>query len=63
MTIHRKEITVIPQTADGRKFASEYEQRLRRQGAYKGREESTTSITITAMYHLDINMEEQDVLK
>ena len=32
MTIYRIETTIIPQTIEGRKFAAEYEERLRNQG-------------------------------
>lgn len=52
MIITRFEKTIIPQTLDGRKFANEYEKRLREQGVFRGRTEDTQSIVITAQYYL-----------
>ena len=54
MQITRYEQTVIPQTTEGRKFADEYEKRLRDQLAFDGRSEGTQAITISAVYYFDI---------
>ena len=59
MTIYRIETTIIPQTISGRKFAAEYEERLRNQGAFYARNEDTTTINITARYQFNL-IEESD---
>jgi len=58
MTISEISIRTIPQTPYGRKFADEFEKRLRDQGAFKERVESTNSIQITAEYHFHIKEED-----
>jgi len=57
MHIVRKEQTIIPQTAEGIKFANEYETRLKSQGAFRGRDEDTQSITISAVYYFEMQAE------
>jgi len=59
MTIYRIETTIIPQTIAGRKFADEYEERLRNQGAFDSRNEGTVTIDITASYQFNL-IEESD---
>jgi hypothetical protein len=54
MTIYRIETTIIPQTIAGRKFADEYEERLRNQGAFDSRNEGTVTIDITASYQFNL---------
>ena len=58
MTIMELSIRTIPQTPFGRKFADEFEQRLRSQGCFKDRKDSTTSIQIWAEYYFDIKEED-----
>lgn len=58
MTIYRIETTIIPQTIAGRKFADEYEERLRNQGAFYARNEDAETIDITARYQF--NLKEDD---
>lgn len=60
MTITKFENTIIPQTLDGRKFANEYEKRLREQGVFSGRTEDTQSIVIKVQYYL--MFEEGDII-
>ena len=57
MTIYRIETTIIPQTIEGRKFADEYEERLRNQGAFYARNEDTETIDITARYQFNLKEE------
>lgn len=57
MTIYRIETTIIPQTIAGRKFADEYEERLRNQGAFDSRNEGTATIDITASYQFNLKEE------
>ena len=57
MTIYRIETTIIPQTIEGRKFAAEYEERLRNQGAFYARNEDTETIDITARYQFNLKEE------
>jgi len=59
MTIYRIETTIIPQTIAGRKFADEYEERLRNQGAFYARNEDAETIDITARYQFNLK-EERD---
>ena len=54
MTIHRLEKTAIPQTPEGVRFANEYEERLKNQGVFGGREEDTVNIYLKAEYTLVI---------
>lgn len=54
MTIYRIEITIIPQTIAGRKFADEYEERLHNQGAFYARNEDAETIDITANYQFNL---------
>lgn len=58
MTIYRIETTIIQQTIEGRKFADEYEERLRNQGAFYARNEDAETIDITARYQF--NLKEDD---
>ena len=60
MHIVRKEQTIIPQTAEGIAFAKEYEERLKSQGAFGGRDEDTQSITISAVYFFEVNAEGEE---
>lgn len=54
MQIIRHEKTLIPQSIEGIKFAADYENRLKSQGAFAGREEDTQYIIILAVYYLCI---------
>ena len=54
MRVVRYETDIIPQTPEGRKFADEYEKRLKETGAFDRREESTEGIVIKAIYYFDI---------
>ena len=58
MVIHDLITRVIPQTGQGRDFANEFEKKLRDQGCFKGRKDSTTSIQISYEYYFDIKEEE-----
>ena len=60
MTIYRIETTIIPQTIEGRKFAAEYEERLRNQGAFYARNDDTETIDITARYQFNLKEESED---
>ena len=60
MTIYRIETTIIPQTIAGRKFADEYEERLRNQGAFDSRNEGTTKINIMARYQFNLKEDEEE---
>lgn len=57
MQIIRHEKTLIPQSIEGIRFAEEYENRLKSQGAFAGREEDTQYIIILAVYRLCIKTE------
>ena len=57
MTITRIESTLIPNTLEGKAFAKEYQDRLKQQGAFRKWQEDSTSIIITAEYHLDLKAE------
>ena len=59
MRIQRNETNFIPNTTEGRKFADEYEKRLREQGAFRDRREGTKTITIEAIYYFDIKDESE----
>lgn len=54
MTIHRIETNIIPLTEEGKKFADLYENKLRDQGCFKERKESTANIQLTAEYYFDL---------
>ena len=54
MTIQRIETNIIPVTAEGQQFADLYENKLRDQGCFKERKDSTANIQITAEYYLDL---------
>ena len=54
MQIIRHEKTLIPQSIEGIRFAADYENRLKSQGAFAGRKEDTQYIIILAVYHLCI---------
>ena len=58
MRIKRIEQTIIPRTEKGHKFAEEYCERLKSQGAYKMAEVDLDDITITAEYFLEIKDDE-----
>lgn len=60
MTIYRIETTIIPQTIAGRKFADEYEERLRNQGAFYARNEDAETIDITARYQFNLKEDEEE---
>lgn len=60
MTIYRIETTIIPQTIAGRKFADEYEERLRNQGAFYARNEDAENIDITARYQFNLIEESEE---
>lgn len=57
MTIYRSETTHIPQSYNGRRFAEEYIERLKEQGAFKERKDTSQFVSIYAEYTL--NIEEQ----
>lgn len=51
IVVRRQEKTIIPNNAEGKAFANEYKDRLRRQGALNGSiEESNAYIIINAEY-------------
>ena len=50
MKIVKQETTIIPQSFEGIKFAEEYEERLKKQGAFRGRNEDTQVIIIKSEY-------------
>lgn len=54
MLIIRIEQTLIPNTLEGKAFADEYEERLRRQHVFRWREEDTTYITLKAVFTFSI---------
>ena len=54
MNITKFEKTVIPNTLEGQKFANEYREKLRFQGALRSWSEDTISIIITAEYHYNV---------
>ena len=54
MTIQRIETNIIPATAEGQQFANLYENKLRDQGCFKERKDSTANIQITAEYFFDL---------
>ena len=60
MTIYRIETTIIPQTIAGRKFADEYEERLRKQGAFYAKNEDAETIDITARYQFNLKEDEEE---
>lgn len=60
MRIQRNEINFIPNTTEGRKFADEYEKRLKAQGAFRDRKEGTVNITIEAIYFFDLKDESEE---
>ena len=61
MRLIRFEQNVVPNNPEGRKFAYEYEKRLKRQGTFKVRIEDGQTISIHAEYTLDIKMEDEEV--
>lgn len=54
MTIQRIETNIIPTTPEGQKFAYLYENKLKDQGCFKERKDSTSHIQITAEYYFDL---------
>ena len=58
MTITEISIRTIPQTPYGRRFADEFEKKLRDQGCFRERKESTNSIQITSEYFFHIKEED-----
>ena len=48
------EQTLIPKTAEGRKFADEYEEKLKSQGAFKSRISHPTFIQLDAEYTYNV---------
>ena len=59
MLIKRIEITFIPQSLEGKKFAEEYATRLKEQNALRDYKEDTVNITITADYYFDLKEDEE----
>lgn len=60
IVVRRQEKTIIPNNAEGKAFANEYKDRLRRQGAYNGSfEESNTFIIINAEYTFSLLPEKE----
>ena len=58
MKIVKHEITIIPQSVEGVKFADEYEATLKEQGALRDRREDTLTITIVAEFIFEIGEKE-----
>ena len=54
MLIIKREETLIPQTPDGKQFADEYEKRLHKQGALRGRVEDSQWIRLSAEFYFNM---------
>ena len=52
--------TLIEPSTEGRLIADELEEKLRLQGAFRGRKESTNNITLTAEYYMTVNKAESE---
>lgn len=59
MRITRTETTMVPRCLFGKKFADEYEERLKSQGAFRDRKEDVHGIAIYAEYVFDLKEEEE----
>lgn len=46
--------TIIEQSIEGQKLADELEEKLRSQGAFRGRREDTKNIVLAAEYHMNV---------
>lgn len=51
--------TFIEQSIEGRKIADELEEKLRLQGAFRGRKEDSNSIILTAEYYMTVSESEE----
>lgn len=60
MTIYRSETTHIPQSYNGRRFAEEYIERLKEQGAFKERKDTSQFVSIHAEYTFNIEEQKND---
>lgn len=60
MTITRIETDIIPNTLEGKAFAKDYIQRLKRQGVFIHSREDTQHISILAEYHLELKAETEE---
>lgn len=49
--------TLIENTVEGKQIANELEEKLRSQGALRGRKEDTSNITLKAEYYMTISGE------
>ncbi len=47
--------TLIEQSIEGKKLADELEEKLRQQGALRGRKEDSNNIILTAEYYMTVN--------
>ena len=47
--------TLIEQSIEGKKIADELEEKLRLQGALRGRKEDSNNIILTAEYYMTVN--------
>lgn len=47
--------TLIEQSIEGKKIADELEEKLRLQGALRGRKEDSNNITLTAEYYMTVS--------
>lgn len=47
--------TLIEQSIEGKKIADELEEKLRLQGALRGRKENSSNIILTAEYYMTVN--------
>lgn len=52
--------TIIEQSVEGKKLADELEEKLRSQGAFKGRREDTGNIILAAEYHMNVQKVRKD---
>ena len=53
--------TLIEQSIEGQIIADELEEKLRLQGALRGRKESVNNIILTAEYYMTVNKAESEV--
>jgi len=52
--------TFIEQGIEGQKLADELEEKLRLQGALRGRKEDSNNIILTAEYYMTVNAESEE---
>jgi len=52
--------TIIEQSVEGKKLADELEEKLRSQGAFRGRREDTENIVLAAEYHMNVQKVRKD---